>query len=182
MTKEVQDMMLSLTAAFQPSQAGVPLESSQPNDMDSPINVLPKPVTMSLKTEYIGTNVKHIVAKPGDHLLVCARTSQFALAFNPRNQTAGRISTCVLEEAKLQQPLSSDICVSAFDHKGDLSGGLLSWTRGEHIRVYQWDNLYKNSGVGLNLATRKIGRFAVSVKELKVIDTIPSTEANVTQP
>ena len=58
MTKEIQDMVLSLTAAFQPNQAGIPLESSQPNDSDSPINVLPEPVAMSVTTEYIGANIK----------------------------------------------------------------------------------------------------------------------------
>ncbi len=165
MSTEIKDMMSSLVAIIQrasQTQIKPPAPTTQ---------VLHTPLKLLVKAEYVGTNYRHLVAQPGDDLIVYAWTNnkQTAIVYNARYGIAGRIPANVLQMEASQPVMGSEICVSFSDNKGNGAVGSLTWKAGDYLRICKWDNGYRNSGIGFNLATVEIGLFSVGVGNLKNI-------------
>jgi hypothetical protein len=93
-----------------------------------------------------------------------------SLTFSVKAEYAGINHKHLVAKPGESQPITSaDTCMALYANKGDLRGNL-AWKAGEYIRVYKWDNGYKNSGIGFNLATKEIGLFHVAVNYFKVVD------------
>ena len=112
------------------------------------------------------------MAKKGDDVVVCARANDFVLAYNQRNNTAGRIPSAHLVWKGDNTFIQSWIFLTLGDRKGDLAQGGLSWEIGQHVRVYTWDDeMRRDSGIGLNMATKEIGRFRTNPALVRILDS-----------
>jgi len=147
------------------TQTNLPQARSPP----PPIEVLHTPEVFLATAVYIGENSKHIVAKPGDRLVVCAwaDNKKAALAYNRRNNTAGRISAEFLDtEPQHAADTSTEVhVVSSNIYYGT---GEIALKLGDFIRIFKWDD--RHNGLGFNLSTKEIGRFNVATGDLKPID------------
>lgn len=168
MTPEIEEMISSLLTvvprAPTTSQIKVPMPTTQ---------VLQTPQTFTGQSEYVGTRYQDLVIQPGDHVAVYAWKDgqKTAIAYNRRSDMAGQIPARFLEPVEPQPVTSSEICVFFSSSRGNFNYrvGDLTWGAGDYIRICKWDNRYKNSGHGFNLATREIGRFVISANDVKVV-------------
>ena len=168
MNTEIEDMLSSLMPDSKDSSAKI--SQGKSDTPTTTVKLLSTPIGFLVKVEYTGKNYKHLVVKPGDQVVVCARDNQFALAYCLRNNMAGRIPLEHLEKEESQSAISSAVCLALLSRKGNLRNGNLVWKAGEYIRVYKWDDHRKISGIGLNLATKEIGRFYGGTSDLKVLE------------
>jgi hypothetical protein len=84
---------------------------------------------------------------------------EYAIGFNDRNGSAGRLPRSVLAtEDKLATPTSILVPYAPYNGQPSL-GRLLTWKAGDCIRVCKWDKGEESSGTGFNIATGQIGRF-----------------------
>ncbi len=186
MSTEIKDMMSSLVAVIQRAAPGLsqsrmnppaptiqtnpPAPTMQIKPPAPTAQVLQTPIKLLVKAEHVGTNYRHLVAQPGDYVIVYAWTNneQTAIAYNARYDMAGQIPADLLDKDEPQPVMGSEICVSSQSYGGDGVGGL-DWKAGDYLRICKFDNGHRNSGIGFNIATVKIGRFLVQVNSLKNI-------------
>jgi hypothetical protein len=170
-TPEMRDSISSLAAMAQPASAGTKRRKGKPPA--STTQVLPKPLVFSVEDDYIGPDDRYLVAQLGDDVIVYAwaNDEEVAIAYNSRNDKAGRIPACLLKKRESQPRMTSEIGVSFSSNLRDASTriGDLTWKSGEHIRICKWKDGYMNSGTGFNLSTGEIGRFHVLVGSIKVL-------------
>ncbi len=133
--------------------------------------MLQPPQTFTIKSEYIGTRYRDLVVQPGDDVVVYAwkNDQKTAIAYNRRSDMAGQIPAGFLEPVEPQPVTSSEICVFFSSRKTIYRVGDLTWKAGEYIRICKWNDRYKQTGHGFNLATMEIGRFVISLNDAKVI-------------
>ncbi|KAN0080528.1 hypothetical protein V8E54_003732 [Elaphomyces granulatus] len=133
------------------------------------IEILDSPLKCLVETEYIGPDNEHIVAWPGDYVLVWAwsyedHTVATALACSMENSSIGKIPVDCLD-FEMSEPHPFGIYVAKYDYKATHNPKAplpwdLSWGAGYHIKVYMWgDPETKKRGFGLNLATGEVGTF-----------------------
>ncbi|QKX53262.1 uncharacterized protein TRUGW13939_00338 [Talaromyces rugulosus] len=125
------------------------------------IEVLHTPQTFIANREYVGKNHDFLLAEPGDRVVVHAWVDgKDAVGFNERNFSAGRISSNFLGD---KVPNSKDKFESFIADEPNCpirwSGGRLDIKSGDRIRICMWNS--KKNGVGVNLATGKIGDFTL---------------------
>ncbi|KAN0080529.1 hypothetical protein V8E54_003733 [Elaphomyces granulatus] len=128
------------------------------------------PSVCPVKTDYFGPNCKHIVALSGDNVVVCAWTQDHttAFAYSEKNPSIGKIPTCCLDLEDLRPAVFDGVYLALENQDVSLESFWdLRWDAGDHIKVYKW--LDQSNGIGLNLATGKIGVFGKSKEELKLI-------------
>lgn len=130
------------------------------------INLDP-PLSIRVKDAFLGKDYRHIVASLGDWVAVFAWTENRtkAIAYNPRNQTAGLIPIAFLElsnskpftDTKLYMTTSNSIAFIA----GDDPVRIVNWKAGDYIRV--WNRVEKGNGysmgLGFNMTNGGIGEF-----------------------
>lgn len=168
MNPEIEEMISSLLTVVPRaptlSQINVPTQTTL---------VLQTPQTFTGKSEHVGTRYRDLVIQPGDHVVVYAWMDgqKTAIAYNRRSDMAGQIPAGCLEPVEPQPVTSSEICVflSSSRSKFNYHVGDLTWTAGDYIRICKWNGCSKNSGHGFNLSTRDIGRFTISVRDIKVV-------------
>jgi hypothetical protein len=168
---EIEDMMSSLMATF-PHSPGV-VAQSQTNPPTPITEILHPPLMVSIKTEYISKNYRHVVANPGDEVVVFAWTNNRteATAYNSRNKTVGRIPADILDKEGSKPVTNTEICMATSDQK-HVSLGHVKWKEGDYIRVWNKESRKHAMihGIGFNLATGEIGEFDTSSFSLRVID------------
>lgn len=155
-----------LPSAKQPSGPAAPPEqaASTPTNKPKPEpEIFTTPQHYSAKCNYLGGNFLDVVAKTGDEIIVCGTHGDFALAYNPRNKTAGRIPFSYLQKVKSETVANGWVYLANNTRHVSVDNTtqayILCWSKGDHIRVYQWESAYQTSGIGVNLATNQIGRF-----------------------
>jgi hypothetical protein len=136
------------------------------------MEVLDTPLKYLVKTEYVGPDREHIVARSGDYVVVCAWIQdRIAIAYNLRNYRTGKIPADYLNLEKSWPMPSNDIYVAINNREGEESFRNLRWEVGNHIKVYMWQDALQSMGFGFNLATGKIGAFCTPHRErLKRVD------------
>ena len=170
MDADLKEALSLLAPGEQISSA--PAARAAPEPTSDSITVLETPKIHESREDYSGPNHAHLVAKKEDLILVCARADKFVLAYNPRNNTTGRIPAAHLIWTGDDTVMESFIFVALKDHEGDLTHGKLSWKVGHHVRVYSWDDeMRKDSGIGLNMATKEIGRFKTMLPHIRILDS-----------
>lgn len=117
--------MSSLVAAIQRASPEVsqPLQKKPPAPTTP---VLQTPLTVSVVAKHVGTSYRHLLAQPGDNVIVHAWTNnqKTAIAYNASNNMAGRIPADRLSKEKLQPVIDSEICMSSIRNRGDGVGSL----------------------------------------------------------
>lgn len=160
MTTEIKAMMSSLTALTQRA----PTEVSQPQTIASspPSQVLQTPLVFSAHTEYLGTDYRHLAVQLNDQVIVYARTDGTAIAYDPRTQMVGQVPANLLNtenEPWRVEDFETYVSFSDYGKEANSRVGQLSWKAGEYIRVCRWHDVYKRSGLGLNLVSMETGQF-----------------------
>lgn len=122
--------------------------------------------SMRVTAEYVGCNDNRLIARPGDTLLTCTRDAKNAYAFNLTKQTDGITPTDQLVLNEQNVSVGSDLCIAS--GKGS---GQMAMKAGDHIQVFEYDNVTKASGIGVNLETGWFGRFA-AVPALAAFDRV----------
>jgi hypothetical protein len=125
-------------------------------------DILNPPLAICVKDAYLCGNYKHIAANSGDRVIVFAWTNNRteAIAYNPRNKTAGRIPVDLLEKEGSEPFTDTKLCM-ATSNESSSSLGHVNWKAGDYIRT--WNREDKSHAVSegfcFNLATGGIGRF-----------------------
>lgn len=139
--------------------------------------IFPTPQKYSANCNSLGRSVRDVVAKTGDEIIVCGVDNDFAMAFNPRNKTAGRIPLRCLQKGKSKTTVTSSLHLAQKNHttimKGTDGCGVLPWSVGDYIRVYQWYNPQTRSiyrGIAVNMAKKQIGRFISNGYEFTLME------------
>jgi hypothetical protein len=126
-------------------------------------DILNPPLSICVKNTYLCGNYKHIVANPGDRVIVFAWTSNRteAIAYNPRNKTAGRIPIDVLKKEDSEPFTDTRLCMTT-SNESSSSLGHVNWRAGDYMTWNREDKSHAVSeGFCFNLATGGIGRFHV---------------------
>lgn len=135
-------------------------------------DILNPPLAISVKDAYLCGNYQHIVASSGDWVIVFAWTNNRteAIAYNPRNKTAGRISVDLLEEGDSEPFTDTKICKTT-SNESHSSLGHVKWKAGDYIRMWNREDKSHavSEGVCFNLATGEIGRFHTTCFSLRII-------------
>jgi hypothetical protein len=125
-------------------------------------DILNPPLAICVKDAYLCGNYKHIVANSGDRVIVFVWTNNRteAIAYNPRNKTAGWISVDLLEKEDSEPFTDTKLCMTT-SKESFSSLGHVNWKAGEYIRT--WNREDKSHAVSegfcFNLATGGMGRF-----------------------
>lgn len=135
-------------------------------------NILNPPLAISVRDAYLCGNYRHVVANAGDRVIVFAWTNNRteAIAYNPRNKTAGRISVDLLDEGESEPFIDTTLCMTT-SSESHSSFGHVVWKAGDYIRV--WNREDKSHAVSegfcFNLATGAIGRFHTTCFSPRII-------------
>lgn len=94
------------------------------------------PLAICVKNAYLCGNYKHIAANSGDRVIVFAWTSNRteAIAYNPRNKTAGRISIDVLKKEDSEQFTDTTLYMTA-PNESSSSLDNVNWRAGDCVRT-----------------------------------------------
>lgn len=131
------------------------------------------PLVFSVHAGYLRGNYRHIVADSGDQVVVFAWTNNCieAIAYNPRNKTAGRILGNLLDRRNSMPFTDTKLYITKSNESPDTLGHV-KWKAGEYVRV--WNREDKRNarceGFCFNVATGGIGRFETGSSSLKLID------------
>ncbi len=172
MSPELIEMMSSLVAVIQRASP----ETSQPRTPPLPTTrALHTPIKVLVMAEYIGAHYRHLIAQPGDSLIVYAKNKEMAIAYNARNDMAGQIPIELLNLGEAQPVAGSEICMPLVNSQRH---GMrdLAWEAGDYVRICKWDNNRKSSGIGFNLASLEIGPFPAHMGTLKTIKPLDQLE------
>lgn len=131
------------------------------------------PLAISVKDGYLCGNYQHIVANSGDRVVVFAWTNNRteAIAYNPRNKTAGRISADLLEKGDSKPFTDTKLCMTSSNESPN-AFGYVKWKAGDYIRVWNREDKSHSvsEGVCFNLTTGGIGKFHTTSFSLTLID------------
>ena len=149
--------------------------SSQPEtQLDPPASindgreVLPIPLEYIVQKTCIGPDYQYLIAHPEDHVIVHAWVSGYAVAYNPRNKTAGRVPKSGLEGVAIEIN-TSDIALATESNIPTVVGEL-RWKVGDYIRICDWDDSFKCRGTAFNMRTLQIGRFTNQATSIKIVE------------
>lgn len=145
-----------------------------PMKPQTPIHkILNPPLTISVKDGYLCGNYHHVVANSGDQVVVFAWTNNHkeAIAFNPRNKTAGQIPADLLEKGDSKPFTDTKLCMATSDERPK-SFGHVKWKAGDYVRVWNREDKShaRSNGFCFNLATGEIGTFNTTSFFLQVVD------------
>ncbi|KAJ6276574.1 hypothetical protein J3E71DRAFT_187083 [Bipolaris maydis] len=168
--REIEGLLSELMIAF-PDR---PTVVTQPQaKLTTPThNILNPPLAISVRDAYLCGNYRHVVANAGDRVIVFAWTNNRteAIAYNPRNKTAGRISVDLLDEGESEPFIDTTLCMTT-SSESHSSFGHVVWKAGDYIRV--WNREDKSHAVSegfcFNLATGAIGRFHTTCFSPRII-------------
>jgi hypothetical protein len=136
-------------------------------------DILNPPLTISVIDAYLCGNSAHVVANPSDRVIVFAWTNNRteAIAYNPRNKTAGRIPVNLLDKGDSEPFTDTKLCMTTSDENA-WSLGHVKWKAGDYIRVWNRENKSHavSEGFCFNLATGGIGKFRVTCFSLRIIN------------
>jgi hypothetical protein len=139
----------------------------------SGFKVLERPFMTLVRVNYTSSSYKQVLANSGDRVLVFAYTNDGTgtIAYNPRNKTAGKISTDVLDNANVE-PFSDSKLYMTLGHESRASFRHVEWKRGDYIRVWnREDESYsRSSGFCFVLTTGQIGRFMTQTAQLEAVE------------
>ena len=130
------------------------------------------PARYLVKEIYLGPDHHYLIADSGDYVIVHAWVAENAIAYNPRNQTTGRIPKSCLEEKGSQVETQPDIAIISSSSTPYSSVGEVEWKAGDYLRICKWDNSHKSEGIAFNLRTFEIGKFHCSVNDIKHIKSV----------
>ncbi|KAF2193570.1 hypothetical protein K469DRAFT_712347 [Zopfia rhizophila CBS 207.26] len=169
--KEIEDILSDLMANFLHRSTAVTQAQMKP---PTPIHeTLNTPLTVSVKDGYLCENYRHVVANSGDQVVVFAWTKNHteAIAYNPRNKTAGRIPADLLEKGDSKPFTNTKLCMTTSDERPNPLG-LVKWKAGDYVRVWNREDKShaRSNGFCFNLATGEIGKFDTMSFFLQVID------------
>jgi hypothetical protein len=168
---EVEDALSELLSIFpdRPTVVTQP-QTKLPTPTHETLN---PPLTISVAKGYVRGNHRHIVADFGDRVLVFGWTNDrtAAIAYNPRNKTAGRISVDSLDKRDSKPCIDTKLYMTRSD-ENPRSLGHVKWKAGDYIRVWNREDKSHSVSEGLcfNLATEAIGKFHINGVYLTPID------------
>jgi len=136
------------------------MEKLAVDEDDQAMDVLQTPQVYKMRPDIVLAETQELKVGLGDELMVCGVGKTSVWAYNPRNRSAGRIASKVLETQPLRAgAMSTDIRLSS-DCRPLLSADL--WQSGAHLRVYQWPT-GTEPGIACNLNSLQFGLLSEAV-------------------
>ncbi|KAI9826782.1 MAG: hypothetical protein M1819_007253 [Sarea resinae] len=160
MSDEIQDQLSSLTAIIQAGSPKAPPPQETPAAPTTLADgILKDPLTFTVKELHTGTHVGHIVAVPGDSVVVYAwaKNREIAIGYNEMNNTAGSIPASILTKAESQSAGNLELLMATGCVEAGL--GCLGYQPGDYVRVCIWHG-GNPGGIGFNLVTQEIGKIS----------------------
>ena len=169
-SKELQELKDALSSLSQhaPNQ---PQKMSEPTTPKSDSRrALVKPTKHTVKNLSIGPDHQHLVAQPGDTVIVYAWDRPYsyqshAIAYNPINQSAGRVEGNLLSIVDSESTPPYELAFFINSNTPSYVGEL-QWQAGDHVYICQKNVVGSRTfettawyGAAFNLRTLEIGQF-----------------------